>query len=1177
MPNNVLTRIVFFLLLCCSSFLANAQYANESWVKFDSVPYTGAGDQFDKGIPDHHGGAYEITTENGDMYVVHYNDSLRLLWECRFSSNSTNYDFLSDIVMGTNDLIYVTGSVFKHGSSDDVFLACLDTTGNVLWESTWNGNANRRDAAFAMTLLPNGNIAVAGWTEFGQNQYNNLLQVWSPTGSIISYQEITTSAAWNVFNIFHDVKVTSQNTIIVCGTNDASGSNSEALISCYDITGTALLWSQRYNFANGYGDGFFQMEMDASGIYVCGTARSSTRMVLQHYSYAGVLQWTIDTIPAVAAYNLEIDHSGDICVAVSDANLSVVKVSPAGAIQWQYHYIPPSLNGTDHPLSIAVDTADNIYVGGDIEAPFLTSDQALLRLDPAGTLDWVHVRDGGTLNDYDLFAHVFVDDNYIFAAGTLWNASSTGPFISKYDLNGSLADSTFFNHAHGGVGAYDYMTVDSVGNIFVASTTPSASRIYLSKRSDNGNLLWSRTFLDSGLCYPKALATDIYGNVYVTGATQRLASGEDVLTLKYDPAGNLVWVNTYSGAGVQTDVGHSICLDTIGNVYVGATVTDSGITRNVSVMKYDPAGNLAWRRGYSGNDNSGQDDIGRIGMDGPNTLYVPMTEYNLGSGLDMGLVRLDSSGNTIWRTSWTGSANYSDEGFFVSVFGDHSIALAGVTSSAATGYDILVQRIDTAGLLLWTRTFGINTSNAGDSPSDIVVLGDRLYLCGSESVSSSNNSYSFFVMSLDSSGNTIWQNLLFPILSAASSIDIDHDSGIIGVTGLDNAPEVLVTVFFDPSGTIIDTAYFGEEYDDIGRTIKASHGGFVVNGRAEYEATHNSHQGISVTIKYCQGPVIECSSDTIICTGDTVQLNASTGFASYQWTPANSIDNAAIHNPVSSAVSTTTYSVTAVNNYGCVSIDQQKISVRPIPQIYAAPAVANICSGDTLTVLISGVTSCTWLPVNNLADPAALSNYAWPSATQDYFITGSDPWGCSNVDTLHINVVLPPNVFFTQPLPDSVCLVSSPITLTNGAPGGGVYFGNGISGNTFSPMTAGLGTSNINYIYTDSITGCDASVSGIIVVDSCIAQGVENYIVQQSWNYYPNPADEQIILIPSEQFVGSAKLQLIDVAGKIVFEKNELNAEQHFSIPVINIDEGIYYLIIITTDYCEFKKIVVKH
>ena len=86
--------------------------------------------------------------------------------------------------------------------------------------------------------------------------------------------------------------------------------------------------------------------------------------------------------------------------------------------------------------------------------------------------------------------------------------------------------------------------------------------------------------------------------------------------------------------------------------------------------------------------------------------------------------------------------------------------------------------------------------------------------------------------------------------------------------------------------------------------------------------------------------------------------------------------------------------------------------------------------------------------------------------------TYSDGFGCSNIATATIKVN-PLPVVTIQIQPD-ICIDAQAIDLTGGTPSGGTYSGNGVSGTTFNPKTAGAGTHTITYSYTDQ-NGCTNS------------------------------------------------------------------------------------------------------
>lgn len=121
------------------------------------------------------------------------------------------------------------------------------------------------------------------------------------------------------------------------------------------------------------------------------------------------------------------------------------------------------------------------------------------------------------------------------------------------------------------------------------------------------------------------------------------------------------------------------------------------------------------------------------------------------------------------------------------------------------------------------------------------------------------------------------------------------------------------------------------------------------------------------TISILPLPVITASSDTTICSGTSIQLNASGGTA-YSWSPVSGLNNAAIANPIASPTSTTSYILTVTNAVGCISKDTVVITVNPTalsPSVSITTADTNICFGSQATFIAT--------PVNGGTNP----NYQW--------------------------------------------------------------------------------------------------------------------------------------------------------------------------------------------------------
>ena len=93
-----------------------------------------------------------------------------------------------------------------------------------------------------------------------------------------------------------------------------------------------------------------------------------------------------------------------------------------------------------------------------------------------------------------------------------------------------------------------------------------------------------------------AVAVDNSGNVYVTGRSGNTPSTFECTTIKYDSAGNEVWVEKYHGPATSGygDTGWGIAIDKAENIYVTASSRDSLTGDDIAVLKYLPDSTLLW-------------------------------------------------------------------------------------------------------------------------------------------------------------------------------------------------------------------------------------------------------------------------------------------------------------------------------------------------------------------------------------------------------------------------------------------------------------------------------------------------------------------------------------------------------------------------------------------------------
>ena len=171
------------------------------------------------------------------------------------------------------------------------------------------------------------------------------------------------------------------------------------------------------------------------------------------------------------------------------------------------------------------------------------------------------------------------------------------------------------------------------------------------------------------------------------------------------------------------------------------------------------------------------------------------------------------------------------------------------------------------------------------------------------------------------------------------------------------------------------------------------------------------------------------------------------------------------------------YNYTDAN--GCSAADTTSITVNPKPTVNTG-SYGPYCI-DASPVSLSGTPSGgTWSGTGVTGSTFNVQTAGVGSHQLIYNYTDSN--GCSAADTTSITV---------NPLPvvnagsyDPICDYADTLQLS-GTPSGGVWSGTGVTGSMFNVQTAGVGTHQIIYNYTDA-NGCSAADTTSITVNVCL-------------------------------------------------------------------------------------------
>ncbi len=283
---------------------------------------------------------------------------------------------------------------------------------------------------------------------------------------------------------------------------------------------------------------------------------------------------------------------------------------------------------------------------------------------------------------------------------------------------------------------------------------------------------------------------------------------------------------------------------------------------------------------------------------------------------------------------------------------------------------------------------------------------------------------------------------------------------------------------------------------------------------------------------------VDAGPDDSTCNGDPITLNG-TAFGTISWSPAVSLDDPNSLTPNASPTTTTTYTLTAVNDV-CVQTDTVVISVLDSAEVFA-PDI-EICLGDTAFLLATGLAdSYSWSPSTGLSDPNDPNPAVFVTQDTEYTVTASLGSCPSATDVARVTVNGLPSASL---LPYHEFYLGQPVQLNV------VIEGNVPYAYAWTPTTdlscsacpSPAATPDTNRVYTVTVTDLETGCETVLQTELRELETCTPDIIHVPNGFTPNnDGNNDVLYVRSTALTEIRVFRVFNRWGELVFETNTIN------------------------------------
>ena len=251
-----------------------------------------------------------------------------------------------------------------------------------------------------------------------------------------------------------------------------------------------------------------------------------------------------------------------------------------------------------------------------------------------------------------------------------------------------------------------YIAVDQQGNIYSAGNAfknaTEKDNYFLAKYTSGGDTLWTRTYNRSNENDQVAkIIIDKDNNILVAGTSYSSANAEDIVTLKYNSAGDLLKTSIFDGTNHKADKAMDIAADDDGNYYICGS---SMLVAQTAFALIKTTNNLErnWVKTFTAYYGANPKSMSFNQTNQKIAITGYLTDWE--NDYFIGTIVYDSSGTVIWDDFFQQVEGFNAVGFDVHLNDDETVYVCGYeTNSSSSKWEALLMKYNSSGDTIWTK------------------------------------------------------------------------------------------------------------------------------------------------------------------------------------------------------------------------------------------------------------------------------------------------------------------------------------------------------------------------------------------------------------------------------------------------------------------------------------------